>query len=66
MRFFTPAAIGPYSQGIICNGIAFFSGQIPLSPITGEVGLALGISPEEMGMPKRHLTDTAAVTKFVG
>ena len=30
-----PAAIGPYSQGIICNGIAFFSGQIPLSPITG-------------------------------
>ena len=32
-----PAAIGPYSQGIICNEIAFFSGQIPLSPITGEV-----------------------------
>jgi len=30
------------------------------------VGLALGISPDEMGMPKRHLTDTAAVTKFVG
>lgn len=32
-----PAAIGPYSQGIIVNGIAFFSGQIPLSPTTGEV-----------------------------
>lgn len=32
-----PAAIGPYSQGIIVNGIAFFSGQIPLSPETGEV-----------------------------
>ena len=32
-----PAAIGPYSQGIILNGIAFFSGQIPLSPETGEV-----------------------------
>lgn len=32
-----PAAIGPYSQGIIFNGIAFFSGQIPLSPETGEV-----------------------------
>ncbi len=32
-----PAAIGPYSQGIIVNGIAFFSGQIPLSPVTGEV-----------------------------
>ena len=32
-----PAAIGPYSQGIILNGIAFFSGQIPLTPETGEV-----------------------------
>ena len=32
-----PAAIGPYSQGIILNGIAFFSGQIPLSPETGKV-----------------------------
>ena len=32
-----PAAIGPYSQGIVYIGIAFFSGQIPLSPETGEV-----------------------------
>ena len=32
-----PAAIGPYSQGIVLNGIAFFSGQIPLDPKTGEV-----------------------------
>ena len=29
-----PAAIGPYSQGIILNGIAFSSRQIPLSPET--------------------------------
>lgn len=32
-----PAAIGPYSQGIICGDILFTSGQIPLSPATGEV-----------------------------
>ena len=32
-----PAAIGPYSLGIVCGGIAWFSGQIPLSPVTGEV-----------------------------
>lgn len=32
-----PAAIGPYSQGIIVNGLAFLSGAIPLSPATGEV-----------------------------
>ena len=32
-----PAAIGPYSQGIVVNGIAFFSGQIPVDPATGAV-----------------------------
>ena len=32
-----PAAIGPYSQGIVVNGLAFLSGAIPLSPVTGEV-----------------------------
>jgi len=32
-----PAAIGPYSQGIRANGFIFFSGQIPLNPVSGEV-----------------------------
>ncbi len=32
-----PAAIGPYSQGIILNGILFASGQIPINPATGEI-----------------------------
>ena len=32
-----PAAIGPYSQAIIENGLIFTSGQIPLLPETGEV-----------------------------
>ncbi len=32
-----PAAIGPYSQGIITGGLLFASGQVPLSPETGEV-----------------------------
>ena len=31
-----PAAIGPYSQGIIANGFLFASGQIPIIPETGE------------------------------
>ena len=26
-----PAAIGPYSQAVVCNGFLFTSGQIPLS-----------------------------------
>ena len=32
-----PAAIGPYSQGIIINGMLFASGQIPINPATGEI-----------------------------
>lgn len=30
-----PAAIGPYSQAIVVNGMLFSSGQIPLDPETG-------------------------------
>jgi reactive intermediate/imine deaminase len=30
-----PAAIGPYSQGVIVNGMLFASGQIPVDPATG-------------------------------
>jgi len=32
-----PAAIGPYSQAIVSNGLAFLSGQIPLDPATGQL-----------------------------
>jgi 2-iminobutanoate/2-iminopropanoate deaminase len=32
-----PKAIGPYSQAIMHNGLAFLSGQIPLDPETGQL-----------------------------
>lgn len=32
-----PAAIGPYSQAMILNGVLFTSGQIPVNPVTGEI-----------------------------
>ena len=32
-----PAAIGPYSQGMILNDVLFTSGQIPIDPATGEI-----------------------------
>ena len=32
-----PQAIGPYSQAIVHNGIAYLSGQIPLDPATGQL-----------------------------
>jgi len=33
----SPAAIGPYSQAITYGNLMFTSGQIPLSPETGDV-----------------------------
>ena len=32
-----PKAIGPYSQAVVHNGLAFLSGQIPLDPATGQI-----------------------------
>ena len=32
-----PAAIGPYSQATMHNGIIYCSGQIPLDPVTMEI-----------------------------
>jgi 2-iminobutanoate/2-iminopropanoate deaminase len=32
-----PEAIGPYSQAIVHNGIAYLSGQIPLDPATMQI-----------------------------
>jgi len=32
-----PAAIGPYSQGMIVGNLVFCSGQIPVDPATGAI-----------------------------
>ena len=32
-----PAAIGPYSQAIVCGGLVFTSGQIPINPESGNI-----------------------------
>ncbi|MDR3301048.1 MAG: RidA family protein [Spirochaetaceae bacterium] len=32
-----PAAIGPYSQGFVVGKLVFTSGQLPLSPQSGEI-----------------------------
>ena len=32
-----PAAIGPYSQAIVCGNMVFTSGQIPINPASGNV-----------------------------
>jgi 2-iminobutanoate/2-iminopropanoate deaminase len=32
-----PQAIGPYSQAVVANGVAYLSGQIPLDPATNQL-----------------------------
>lgn len=32
-----PAAIGPYSQGVIANGFLYSAGQVAIDPATGEM-----------------------------
>jgi len=49
-----PAAIGPYSQAITLGSLVFTSGQIPLSPETGQV---IGASiTEQTGQVCRNLS----------
>jgi 2-iminobutanoate/2-iminopropanoate deaminase len=33
----SPKAIGPYSQAVIYDGVAYLSGQIPLDPATNQL-----------------------------
>lgn len=59
-----PAAIGPYSQGVVVNGLLFASGQIALSPETGElVGSTIEEQAEQI-MKNVGALLTAAGTDF--
>lgn len=51
-----PAAIGPYSQAIRSGNTLFLSGQIPLSPVTGQIS---GSTIDEQ--TKRVLDNLSAV-----
>jgi 2-iminobutanoate/2-iminopropanoate deaminase len=56
-----PAAIGPYSQAIVANGLVFVSGQIPLDPATGQV-----VEGEVRAQTQRVLDNLAAVLTAAG
>ncbi len=44
-----PAVIGPYSQGVIAGGLAFFSGMIAIDPATGSMaGATAGEQAEQI------------------
>ena len=52
-----PAAIGPYSHGVVAGGLLFCSGQLPLDPDTGElVEGSIGDQARALpGQPRRDL-----------
>ena len=56
-----PAAIGPYSQAIIANGLVYTSGQIPIDPATGLIE-ASGIEEQT----KQVIANLAAVLTAAG
>jgi 2-iminobutanoate/2-iminopropanoate deaminase len=56
-----PAAIGPYSQGIVANGFLFTAGQIALDPATGQV-----VAGDVTAQTARVLTNLASVLGAAG
>ena len=56
-----PAAIGPYSQGMIYGDILFASGQIPADPMTGEI---VGTTIEEQAA--QSITNVGAILEANG
>lgn len=58
-----PAAIGPYSQGILTGSLVFFSGQIPLDPETGVMrGTNITEQAEQVMSNIAALLDAAGLT----
>jgi 2-iminobutanoate/2-iminopropanoate deaminase len=49
-----PAAIGPYSQGIVANGLLFTAGQIAIDPATGHVVPGDVVAQTERVMANLH------------
>ena len=56
-----PAAIGPYSQAKVVNGMLYASGQIPINPATGNVD-ATTIE----GQTEQVIANIAAVLEVAG
>ncbi len=55
-----PAAIGPYSQAVVVNGLMFTAGQIAIDPATGEMSNGDVSAQTEVVMKNLHGVITAA------
>lgn len=56
-----PSAIGPYSQGVNLGNLIFFSGQIPLNPLTGEM-----VDGDIKAQTKQSLENVKAILSAAG
>ena len=56
-----PAAIGPYSQGVVSNGVLYTAGQIALDPATGNV-----VDGDVVAQTERVLANLGAVIEAAG
>ena len=56
-----PAAVGPYSQAAVVNGLVYTSGQIALDPATGEL---VGTTIEEQA--EQVMKNLAAILETAG
>lgn len=57
-----PAAIGPYSQGIVANGFVYTAGQIPLDPATMQL-----VGGEDVAaQTERVMENLAAILESAG
>jgi 2-iminobutanoate/2-iminopropanoate deaminase len=56
-----PAAIGPYSQGIVANGFLYTAGQIALDPGSGQV-----VAGDVVAQTEQVFRNLAAILGAVG
>jgi 2-iminobutanoate/2-iminopropanoate deaminase len=56
-----PAAIGPYSQGILCGSMLFVSGQIGIHPETGEL-----VSPDLLAQARQAIENMHQILRAAG
>lgn len=55
-----PAAIGPYAQAVVVNGLLYASGQLPLNPETG-------VFPDGIeAQTRQSLTNVKAILEAAG
>lgn len=56
-----PAAIGPYSQGVVANGLLFTAGQIAIDPSNGQI-----VAGDVAAQTERVMANLSAVLTEAG